>query len=111
MMLRTPRLIVAALIALPMLATAATAQQTVTGKISYADLDLSSPAGVAALQARVDAEIAQLTAPEDYRDLKQLEQSARMSAAMHAAAKAQLAPVLARAETSGGGVATGALRK
>mgnify|MGYP005609747699 FL=1 len=110
MMFRTP-LIAAALIALPMFATAAAAQQTVTGEISYADLDLGSPAGRAALEARVDATIARLTAPEDYRDLKQLQQSAQMSAAMHASATAQLAPVLARAETSGGGVATGALRK
>ena len=68
------------------------------------------PGMLAALEARVDATIAQLTAPEDYRDLKQLQQSAKMSAAMHAAAKAQLAPVLARAET-GSGAATGALRK
>ena len=110
MMFRTPRLLTAALIALPMFATAAAAQQTVSGTISYADLDLGSPAGRAALEERVDATIAQLTAPEDYRDLKQLQQSAQMSAAMHAAAKAQLAPVLARAET-GGSVATGALRK
>ena len=51
MMFRTP-LIAAALIALPMFATAAAAQQTVTGEISYADLDLGSPAGRAALEAR-----------------------------------------------------------
>ena len=109
MMFRTP-LIAAALIALPMFATAAAAQQTVTGEISYAVLDLGSLAGRAALEERVDATIARLTAPEDYRDLKQLQQSAQMSAAMHAAAKAQLAPVLARTDT-GGGAATGALRK
>ena len=70
----------------------------------------ASSSATASLEARVDATIARLTAPEDYRDLKQLQQSAQMSAAMHAAAKAQLAPVLARAET-GGGTASGALRK
>jgi len=98
-MFRTP--LVALLIALPAFAAPVSAQE-ITGTITYADLNLATPAGVTALQARINSTIAALTAPEDYRDLKQLQQSAKLSAKMHAEAQAQFVHVLARNETGGG---------
>lgn len=91
------------LVAAPLTAVEA---QTVSQAVSYADLNLASPDGSAALQSRLSAAARAVCAPEDYRDLQQLSASAACvktamaqadSAARTAIAAAQSAsPVAAR---------------
>lgn len=65
--------LVAALAAAPLAAAGA---QTVSRAVSYADLNLASADGSAALQSRLEAAARAVCAPEDYRDLQQLSASA-----------------------------------
>jgi UrcA family protein len=70
-----------------------------TARVTYADLNLATPAGEAALYARVTAVAKRLNAPEDVRDVEELTYSQAATAKSIADARAQVAQRVAAAQS------------
>lgn len=90
-------LLATVLVAAPLTATKA---QVPTQAVGYSDLNLASPSGQAALEARIASAARAVCAPEDYRDLQQLSTAAACEKSALAKADAAVRTAVAAAQSA-----------